>query len=188
MRSRAMSGLALPRAPIASARVLVLLALALLGAGAASAQDVPAGQDYQRIERGRYLVVLSDCAACHTADPSRPFAGGRSIETPFGKLVAPNITPDADTGIGNWSDAEFDAALRQGVLPNGKRIYPAMPYSYYTRMSASDVTAMRAYLNTLRPIRHEVHSDTLPFPFSVRAVMQVWDALYFSPGEYRPDP
>jgi len=169
------------RSPLAAVAVLIL-------AGGAHAQSVPAGQDYQQIERGRYLVVVSDCAACHTADPGKPLAGGRPIETPFGTLTAPNITPDADTGIGDWSDEEFDAALRRGVRPDGKRLYPAMPYGYYARMTRSDVIAMRAYLNTVRPIHNAVHSDTLPFPFSVRAVMQVWDALYFSPGVLRPDP
>jgi mono/diheme cytochrome c family protein len=172
---------------VAGVGVTIGLAAAL-GCGAPRAQEVPNGQDYEQIERGRYLVVIADCAACHTADPSKPLAGGRPIETPFGTLLAPNITPDEDTGIGNWSDDEFDAALRRGVLPNGKRLYPAMPYSYYTRMSRSDVTAMRAYLATLHPVRNPVQSDQLPFPLSVRSVMAVWDALYFSPGVYRPDP
>jgi mono/diheme cytochrome c family protein len=159
----------------------------LLGASPITTQ-AQAGQIYQQIARGRYLVVVADCAACHTADPAHPFAGGRPIETPFGSVTTPNITPDPDTGIGNWSDEQFDAALRRGLLPNGKRLYPAMPYTYYTRMSRSDVIAMRAYLNTIRPVQHEVHSDTLPFPFSIRAMMDLWDAVYFSPGVFQPDP
>ena len=171
------------------AGTVVALALAtLLGSRSPHAQEVPAGQDFEQIERGRYLVVVGDCGACHTADPRAPFAGGRPIETPFGNVIAPNITPDLGTGIGGWSDDQFDAALRRGLRPDGKRLYPAMPYAYYTRMTRSDVLAMRAYLNTVRPVRNEVHADQLPFPFNIRTVMAVWDGLYFSPGVYQTDP
>jgi mono/diheme cytochrome c family protein len=166
---------------------LGLLATACCGT-LSRAQSIPGSQDYEQIERGRYLVIAADCQACHTDDPAQPLAGGRPIETPFGTVVSRNITPDADTGIGNWSDEQFDAALRQGVMPDGKRLYPAMPYTYYARMTRSDVLAMRAYLNTIAPVHNVVHSDTLPFPFNIRAVMQVWDALYFSPGVFKPDP
>jgi len=147
------------------------------------------GADFAQIERGRYLTIAADCAACHTApDQNRPFAGGRAIETPFGNVLAPNITPDRETGIGSWSDAQFDAAVRQGRMPDGKRLYPAMPFVYYTHMSRSDVSAIRAYLSTIEPVHHAVVPDQLPFPFSIRASMRVWDALYFNAGEYQPDP
>lgn len=175
-----------PPARAAAAFTAAALVLALLcGIRAARAEEITSGQDFQRIEHGRYLVIAGDCAACHTSDPNKPMAGGRGIETPFGTVVAPNITPDPDTGIGNWSDAQFDAALRRGVRPDGKRLYPAMPYGYYTHMTADDIIAVRAYLNTLEPVHNIVHADTLPFPFSVRAVMQVWDAMFFTPGEYQ---
>jgi mono/diheme cytochrome c family protein len=148
-----------------------------------------AGADFAQIERGRYLTIAADCVACHTdPDQSRPFAGGRAIETPFGNVVAANITPDRETGIGSWSDAQFDAAVRQGRMPDGRRLYPAMPFVYFTRMSRSDVSDIRAYLNTIEPVHHTVITDQLPFPFSIRASMRVWDALYFSAGEYQPDP
>jgi mono/diheme cytochrome c family protein len=156
----------------------------------AQAAQVPTtGQDFGVIERGRYLAILADCAACHTdpADP-RPFSGGRAIQTPFGNVVAPNITPDVATGIGSWTEDEFDAAVRRGVMPNGARLYPAMPYPYYTRMSRADVLAIRAYLTTIQPVHKEVTSDELPFPFNIRFGMRVWDALYFDSGEFRPDP
>jgi len=145
-------------------------------------------QDFQQIERGRYLAAAADCSGCHT-DPQggRPYAGGRPIQTPFGRVLAANITPDRDTGIGAWSDAEFDAAVRGGKMPGGSRLYPAMPYPYYARMNKEDVQALRAYLNTLAPVRHEVHSNQLPFPFNIRASMRVWDALYVKPGVYQPD-
>jgi len=153
-----------------------------LGARCADAQDLT--------ERGRYLAAAADCEACHTdpAHPDQKFAGGRVLQTPFGELAAPNITPDRDTGIGNWSDAQVDAAVRGGVRADGKRLYPAMPYVYYTRMSADDVHAIRAYLQTIAPVHNAVNTNRLPFPVNIRAVMWIWDALFFTPGDFRPDP
>src|ERR1700755_252225 len=146
-------------------------------------------QEFTQIERGRYLTVLSDCASCHTVPgTNRPFAGGRPIETPFGNIVAPNITPDLETGIGSWSDEAFDAAGRGGIGRRGYRIYPAMPDNAYTQMSRNDVLAIRAYLNTVTPVRNAVVTNTLPFPFNIRAAMRVWDALYFKEDEYQADP
>jgi mono/diheme cytochrome c family protein len=119
---------------------------------------------------------------------NRPFAGGRPIETPFGNIVAPNITPDPETGIGSWSDEQFDAAVRKGLRRDGSHLYPAMPYNDYTKMSRDDVLAIRAYLNTVTPVRNAVVANTLPFPFNIRAAMGVWNALYFKEGDYKPDP
>ena len=146
-------------------------------------------QDFSATERGRYLAQAADCGSCHTvAGSGRPFAGGRAIETPFGVLAAPNITPDRETGIGNWTDEQFDAAVRNGRSRNGARLYPAMPFPYYSRMSREDVKDIRAYLNTVEPVRNAVQVNRLPFPFNVRTLMKAWDALYFTPGEFRPDP
>lgn len=144
-------------------------------------------QNFAQIQHGRYLTLLADCAACHAGADGAPFAGGQPIQTPFGVVVAPNITPDGATGIGNWSDAQFDAAVREGRRPDGSRVYPAMPYPYYTKMSRSDVLAIRAYLNTVAPVHDSVVADQLPFPYKIRALMTFWDALYFTPGQYRPD-
>ena len=146
-------------------------------------------QEFSQIERGRYLFVTSDCASCHTVPGSgRLFAGGRPIETPFGNIVAPNITPDLQTGIGAWSDDQFDAAVRNGIRRDGSRLYPAMPYNAYTKMSRADVLAIRAYLNTLSAVYNPVVANTLPFPFNIRFAMRVWDALYFKAGEFKLDP
>jgi mono/diheme cytochrome c family protein len=147
------------------------------------------GQDFTQVEKGRYLATAADCVACHTIqNGGKPFAGGRAIETPFGNITSPNITPDVETGIGSWSDDQFDNAVRNGVRPDGRRLYPAMPFTYYTKMSHDDVVAIRAYLNTVEPVRHPVVANTLPFPFNIRASMRVWDALYFRPGDFKPDP
>jgi mono/diheme cytochrome c family protein len=149
------------------------------------AQDT---QSFDRIERGRYLSVLGDCAACHTAPGGQPFAGGLALQTPFGKLVAPNITPDRETGIGNMTDQEFIAALHEGRGMNGKRLYPAMPYPAYTKMSEEDVLALRAYFATVLPVSNRVIANQLPFPFNIRQAMMFWNTVNFTPGRYRPDP
>jgi mono/diheme cytochrome c family protein len=173
----------------------LVLAMALLAGSLSACAGVRAEsygdrQDFDLIQRGRYLVVLGDCTACHS-DPTRgdsPFGGGRSVPTPFGTLIAPNITPDPETGIGNWTARQFDDAVRRGRLPDGKRLYPAMPFPYFARMSAADTGAIWAYLNTVRPVHHAVVSDQLPFPLSIRLSMVFWDWLYFEPGEWRPRP
>jgi mono/diheme cytochrome c family protein len=146
------------------------------------------GESFDRIERGRYLAVLSDCVACHTAPGGQPFAGGLSVQTPFGKLVAPNITPDRETGIGNLTSDEFLASLHEGRGHDGRRLYPAMPYPAYTKMSDDDVLAIRAYLTTVTPVNNEVTSNQLPFPVNIRLVMIFWNWLNFTPGRYQPNP
>jgi mono/diheme cytochrome c family protein len=161
--------------------------IALFLATSATAGDSDP-QEFTQIQRGRYLATLSDCASCHTVTGSnQPLAGGRAIETPFGNIAAPNITPDLETGIGSWSDDAFDAAVRKGLRRNGSRLYPAMPYTAYTKMSRDDVLAIRAYLNTVTPVHNDVVANTLPFPFNIRASMRVWNALYFNRGNYKPD-
>jgi mono/diheme cytochrome c family protein len=144
-------------------------------------------QNFNQVERGRYLSVVGDCAACHTLPGSgHDFAGGRPIETPFGKLIAPNITPDPTTGIGAWTDDEFVNALTKGSGRNGTHLYPAMPYTYYTKLTRDDALAIRAYLNTVPAVHNAVSADQLPFPFDVRASMVVWDKLFFKPGVFQP--
>ncbi|KAA0075206.1 cytochrome c [Tardiphaga sp. P9-11] len=165
---------------LASAAVLLLSLMSV-----ASAQDP---QSFDRVEKGRYLSVLGDCAGCHTAQGGQPFAGGLALDTPFGKLVAPNITPDRDTGIGNMTDDEFVAALHDGRGRNGKRLYPAMPYPAYTRMSRDDILAMRSYFKTIQPVNNAVESNQLPFPFNIRLAMAFWNWLNFTPGRFQPNP
>jgi mono/diheme cytochrome c family protein len=170
------------------AGVAALFAAFIVGSGGASAGEVDA-QDFTTVAKGRYLSVLSDCASCHTVpQKNQPFAGGRPIETPFGKIVAPNITPDMETGIGSWTDDQFDRAVRKGIGRNGERLYPAMPFNAYTKMSREDVLAIRAYLNTVTAVYNSVVANTLPFPFNIRTSMRVWDGLYFKEGEYVADP
>jgi mono/diheme cytochrome c family protein len=172
----------------AAAGAAALIAALFVGFGTASAGEVDP-MNFTAVDRGRYLSILSDCASCHTVPrKNQPFAGGRPIETPFGKIVAPNITPDMETGIGSWTDDQFDNAVRKGIGRNGERLYPAMPFNAYTKMSREDVLAIRAYLNTLTAVYNPAVANTLPFPFSIRTSMRVWDGLYFKEGEYVADP
>jgi mono/diheme cytochrome c family protein len=162
--------------------------MALSPATATHAANID-GQSFDQIERGRYLSIVGDCGACHTLPGSgHDLAGGRILETPFGNLLAPNITPDPVTGIGAWTDDEFVNAMTKGTGRNGTHLFPAMPYTYYTKISRDDALAIRAYLNTIPPVHNEVRADQLPFPLSVRANMAAWDRLFFKPGEFKPDP
>ncbi|MFZ0609437.1 MAG: c-type cytochrome [Xanthobacteraceae bacterium] len=157
-----------------------------LGAYAAGAID---NQDFDQVQRGHYLAVVGDCAACHTLpDSGHDFAGGRTVETPFGNLVAPNITPDPLTGIGAWTDDEFVNALTKGTGRHGERLYPAMPFTYYTKLTRQDVLAIRAYLNTVPAVHNPIKSDQLPFPLDIRLSMAGWDELFFKPGEFKSNP
>ena len=165
----------------------VALALALVVSMAARAQN-PDKQSFELIEHGRYMATAADCTACHTAPGGKPFAGGGALETPFGLLLAPNITPDVQTGIGGWTDDEFVNALQNGIGHGGIHLYPAMPYTYFTKMRRADVLAIRAYLGAVQPVHNLVIANQLPFPFDQRDVMVGWNALYFAPGEFKPDP
>jgi mono/diheme cytochrome c family protein len=158
--------------------------LVLLGASAGHAAADQ--QAFDAIERGHYLAIAGDCAPCHTAPGGNPYAGGRTIETPFGTLVSSNITPDRETGIGAWTDDEFVNSMQEGTGRGGRRLYPAMPYTYYTGVTREDALAIRAYLTTLDPVRNEVISNQLPFPFNIRASLAVWNALFFKHGAFEP--
>ena len=136
------------------------------------------------VAAGRYQAVLGDCEGCHTVSGGKPFAGGLVLETPFGKIVSPNITADRDTGIGGWSEADFRRAVREGVSPGGKRLYPAMPYPAYAMMSDGDLATLWTYMKTVAPVRNSVESNLLPFPFKIRSVMAVWNWLNFKPAPF----
>jgi mono/diheme cytochrome c family protein len=160
--------------------------LAALSAAAALAGND--GQNFQQIERGRYLAVAGDCAGCHTKPGSQDLAGGFPVATPFGTVVAPNITPDNETGIGLWSTEDFVRAMTRGIRRDGEHLFPAMPYVYYTKVTRDDVLAIRAYLATVPAVKNSVRADQLPFPLSVRADMAAWNKLYFKPGALQRDP
>src|SRR5579863_458050 len=156
-------------------------------AGAEAAlQSAAAGASL--VKRGEYLARAGDCIACHTADKARPFAGGVPISTPFGTIYTPNITPDPNTGIGRWTDADFVRAMHEGIGKSGERLYPAFPYPEYTRVAERDVLAIRAYLNTVEPIHYAPPRNELSFPFNLRWLMVVWNLFNFNEGRFVPDP
>jgi mono/diheme cytochrome c family protein len=163
-----------------------ILATVFLCSAFASAPALaePSAED---IAQGKMLVEAGDCAGCHTADPAKPFAGGKRIDTPFGAIYSPNLTPDRDTGIGAWTDEAFRRALREGIAPDGSRYFPAFPYPYFTKLTRDDILAIRAYLATLTPFRNQVPQPELRFPFSYRVLMRAWNYLFFKPGIFEPD-
>ncbi|CAN5684062.1 cytochrome c [soil metagenome] len=135
-----------------------------------------------KLERGRYLTVVGNCMTCHTVRGGEPYAGGRNVDTPFGTVFSPNLTPDPDTGLGKWSSAQFWRALHNGRSRDGRLLYPAFPYPNYTRVNREDSDAMYAYLQTLPPVVQPNRPDTLRFPYNSQAALAVWRALFFTPG------
>ena len=139
------------------------------------------------VAHGKALVEAGDCASCHTSDPQKPFAGGKRIDTPFGAIYSPNLTPDKNTGIGYWNDQDFLRALRLGVAPDGTNYYPAFPYPNFTKLTRDDIFAIRAYLTTLTPFANKAPPPALRFPLNFRIVMRGWNYLFFRPGIFEPD-
>ncbi len=160
----------------------ILLLCSALAAGPARSEP-----SAEMIAHGEALTDAGDCASCHTADPAKPFAGGKRIDTPFGSIYSPNLTPDRDTGIGAWRDEDFRRALREGVAPDGSRYYPAFPYPNFTKLTRDAILAIRAYLATLAPIRNTLPPPELRWPLNYRVAMRVWDYLFFRPGIFEPD-
>jgi mono/diheme cytochrome c family protein len=183
-RGRAVNGENKPKRAILHT-VLGAMLLCSAFAGGPALADPPAPET---VARGQALVDAADCASCHTADPAKPLAGGKRIDTPFGGIFSPNLTPDRDTGLGAWSDDEFYRALHEGVSRNGARYYPAFPYPNFTRITRDDVLAIRAYLSTLTPVRNTPPPPQLRWPLNYRVVMRGWNFLFFKPGTFEKNP
>ncbi len=183
-----------------------ILALALVFGGAAGARlafsdtsaapavSAPAVDHAALIARGKYLTDAADCMPCHSGPNHAPFSGGLVLNTPFGGLASPNITPDQTTGIGKWTDKQFWNALHNGISPGSSYVvfpnylYPAMPFTSYTKLSYDDVMAIKAYLFSLQPVTVAQTPNTLMFPFSQRPVLLGWRILFFAAGPMKMDP
>jgi mono/diheme cytochrome c family protein len=139
------------------------------------------------IERGAYLARAGNCMGCHTTKGGAEFAGGRGVETPFGVVVAPNITPDTKTGIGSWSAGEFWRSLHQGRSKDGRLLYPAFPYPSFTHVSREDSDALYAFLQSVPAVEQANAPHALRFPYNTQAALAVWRALYFRPGGFAPE-
>ena len=140
------------------------------------------------IKRGEYLARAGDCIACHTKPGEKLFAGGRPMPTPFGTLYSPNITPDKETGIGQWSADEFYSMMHTGRSRDGALLYPAMPFGAYTKVTRADSDAIFAYLKSVPSVRQANRPHELRFPYNNRQLLIGWRTLYFHEGEYQPDP
>ena len=134
--------------------------------------------------RGAYLARAGNCAGCHTAQGGQPYAGGRELATPFGTFITSNITPDRVSGIGGWTAQDFWRAMHHGKGRDGKLLYPAFPYTEYTKVTHEDSDAIFSYLQTIAPAAKAAAPDRLRFPYNIRALLYVWRALYFKPGAY----
>lgn len=144
-------------------------------------------KDPTLIARGHYLATAGACSVCHTAQGGQAYAGGRSVVTPFGNIASPNLTPDPDTGIGQWRFEDFWRALHGGVGIGGKQLYPAFPYTSYTKVAPDDALAIFAYLHSLPAVHQTSMRPDLRFPYSVRNLLVGWRTLYFHAGQYQPD-
>ena len=146
------------------------------------------GKEATVIERGAYLVKAGDCIACHTNTPQKgpAFSGGLPMQTPFGTIYSPNITPDKETGIGNWTDEQFINAMREGISPEGHRYYPAFPYLYFNKVTTEDLIAIKAYLDNIPAIHQPNIKPDMIWPFNWRFLQSGWRLLFFSPNKTGP--
>ena len=177
--------------------VTLLLAAGVLGAALwwlnvrgdeTAAVGAPLPADAASIERGAYLARAGNCQDCHTRRGGPAFAGGRGIPTPFGTVYSSNLTPDAQTGIGAWTAADFRRALHNGRSRDGRLLYPAFPYDAYTRISGADADALFAYLRSLPAVLQPNRAHDLRLPYDTQLALAVWRALYFRPARFVPDP
>jgi mono/diheme cytochrome c family protein len=171
--------------------VLAIAGLFALASHEAIAQITPPARDNFRpevIAQGAKLAAIGNCASCHTADGGASFAGGVALATPFGTIHGTNITPDARTGIGGWSQAAFTRAMRQGVARDGTLLYPAFPYDHFTHLSDADLQALYAFIMTRDPVYAAPPRNALPFPFNLRPLIAAWNLLYLREQPLQPVP
>ena len=142
----------------------------------------------QQVARGAYLARAGNCQGCHTARGAMPYAGGRGIETPFGTIYAPNLTPHPQHGLGRWTSAQFWRALHNGRSADGRLLYPAFPYTELSRVTRDDSDALFAYLLSLPPSPEPNRPHALGFPYDTQLALAVWRAAFFRPGTPPSDP
>ena len=171
---------------LAAVTVLGILAVLISQEPATEEAPGPAGNRPEQQARGAYLARAGNCMGCHTAQGGQLYAGGRNLAMPFGTFFTPNITPDPETGIGRWSAQNFWRALHDGKSRDGRPLYPAFPYTEYTKVTRDDSDAIFAYLQTLPPVSQRNLPNRIGFPYSFRPLLYVWRALYFKPGVYQP--
>ncbi len=172
-------------------QVIAIMTAVLLSATAAQGQvanPATGSPEAALIEKGQYLARAGDCISCHTRPDGKEFSGGLPLTTPFGTIFTANITPDAETGIGNWTEEQLARAMRAGVAADGSHLYPGFPYTAYTKVTDEDVHAIYAYLKSLPPVRYKPPKNQMPFPFNQRFLLTFWNKLFLKEGRYTPDP
>jgi mono/diheme cytochrome c family protein len=166
---------------------LTLAPQAVTGEGdAARRLTTPAGDPL--VERGRVLALAGNCYSCHTADVRKPFAGGVAFHTDFGTIYSTNISTHRRSGIGAWTEAEFERAMRSGIGRDGQHLYPAFPYTSFTKLTDRDVKALFAFMRTLEPVASEPLRNSLKFPLNIRGSLSGWKLFFFDEGRFRPTP
>jgi mono/diheme cytochrome c family protein len=174
--------------------VLLVAAVAVAGLSSCDKKEAAVGPQpsaaakQEQIVRGQYLAAAGDCYACHTVRGSPAYSGGFEMPTPFGKIYSPNITPDQLTGIGNWSADDFWRTMHDGKSKDGSFLYPAMPYTNYTKVTREDSDAIYAYLMSVKPVERKNTPHAMGFPYNQRELMAGWRTLYFKEGVYKDDP
>lgn len=149
-------------------------------------ETLPDNTEFARngdVEKGRQVFYAGGCASCHSApkaegDAKLLLTGGRVFPSPFGTFYAPNISPDPDRGIANWSAQDLANAMIKGVSPDGQHYYPAFPYTSYSRVELADIVDLHAFLNTLPPSSAVNKPHDLPLPFRFRRALGLWKLLY----------
>ncbi|TXN25141.1 c-type cytochrome [Methylobacterium sp. WL9] len=161
----------------------------LIGAGLFAPPPASAqGAETDPVKRGAYLATAGDCVACHTAPGGKPFAGNYPLNTPIGVIMTPNLTPDKETGLGNWTEEDFEKSFRHGIGKDGKYLYPAFPFGWYTKVTSDDTKAIFAYLKSLPAVNEKKKDNGIDFPFNIRSALITWRTAFFKEGEFRPDP
>ncbi|GGF61936.1 aldehyde dehydrogenase [Azorhizobium oxalatiphilum] len=182
------SWFAMAGAAMVGALGMATVALPMRGAIAPISPPDPSSFSAEMIARGKQLAALGDCAVCHTLPGGKTNAGGRPMKTPFGTVYATNLTPDPETGIGRWSYAAFERAMREGISRDGRHLYPAFPYTAFTKSSDTDLQALYAYLMSQPPVSAPTPEAKMAFPFNIRPLMAGWNALFLKPGQMQADP
>ncbi|MDA0361395.1 MAG: cytochrome c [Proteobacteria bacterium] len=180
--------------------ILMMLSVGILALGGAYfwAVNIPALEpiskvdsttlDSESVENGRQLAAVGDCAVCHTKAGGESYAGGLSLPTPFGVLYSTNITPDLNTGIGNWSEQAFQRAMQEGLDREGNHLYPAFPYDHFTKVSEEDIRDIYNYIMSLEPVEQVNQPNELNFPFSFRPLLAGWKLLFLNKKPFQPNP
>jgi len=148
----------------------------------------PTAYSQTTIARGEQMFAAGDCTVCHTSEGGTSNAGGRALDTPFGKIYSTNLTPDPETGLGNWSFSAFERAMREGISRDGKHLYPVFPYTAYQNVNNQDMQALYAYIMSRPAVKTVIPKNELSFPFNIRPLMAGWNTLFKSRTQFKENP